>query len=78
MKIITEISLREFKPWCGAEAVYSRFTIDELDQIEELLNDLKETWTNIEINDIFWFDDDRLLEMLNINPDEFWKRERGK
>lgn len=53
MQIYKEIALREFKPWCGAKAVFNRFTTEELDSIEDLLTEVKETWDETEINDTF-------------------------
>lgn len=75
MYIIREYCLRDFEPWAGAKAVYNRFTADELERLEEFFTEIKESWTETEINDEFWFNDETLLEILGISEDEFWKRE---
>lgn len=75
MIITQDIALRNFKPWAGAKAVFNRLTTDELDTLEELLNDLQETWSETEINDTFWFEDEWICETLGIDHEEFWERE---
>lgn len=78
MKIYTETSLRDFTPWAGAIERYNRFTYEELDTIEQILEDINfdgEGFSETAINDMFWFDDDWLLEILEIEYDEFWSRE---
>jgi hypothetical protein len=77
MIFTTVKSLREFEFWSGAVDVANRFTNIELDIIENYLAELEGiTLTETEVNDIFWHDSDDLLDMLGIDYDEFWEREK--
>ena len=65
MKVFTEIELRNFEFWSGAKYTAEHLTDNELDTIEAILEDeypdgLDET----KINDIFWFEEDWIAEML--------------
>ena len=75
MIITHDIALRDFKPWAGAKAVFNRLTTEEIDTLEYLLTDLREIWSETEINDYFWFEDEWICETLGIDHEEFWERE---
>lgn len=65
MKIYTENSLRNFEFWSGAKDTVKYLTYDELDTIESILEDMNpDGMDETEINDLFWFEDDWIAEML--------------
>ena len=72
MKIYRETSLADFEPWSGAvdtyETVYNAGKMDELESIiEELYPDgIDET----QLNDILWFEDKWVFEVLGIDEDD--------
>ena len=65
MKIYTETSLTDFDFWSGARDTVKYLTYDEMEQIEAILEDIyPDGMTDTQINDIFWFEDDWIAEML--------------
>ena len=68
MQILTETSLRNFKFWSGAKD--HRFTLSELDQLEDILSDIEQPLEATHINDYFWFEEELLCEWLNIDFNE--------
>lgn len=65
MKIYEEKSLRNFDFWSGACDTVKYLTLEELDQIEEMLEEINpDGMEDVEINDFFWFDDDTIAEWL--------------
>ena len=65
MKIYTETSLTDFDFWSGARDTVKYLTYDELEQIETILEDIyPDGMSDTQINDIFWFEDDWIAEML--------------
>ncbi len=73
MKITSEVSLTNFEFWQGAE--YHEFTYDELKELEFVLNDLYPNGaTDTQINDLFWFEEERLCELLGIDFEEYLGR----
>lgn len=75
MQIVDEIVLHNFKPWLGAKATFYRLTTEELDILEQILIDTGIIYSSTDINDIFWFEDEWICEMLGIDHEEFWQRE---
>lgn len=75
MQIVDEIILHNFKPWSGAISVFNRLTTEEIDTLEEILIDSGQILSSTEINDIFWFEDEWICEVLGIDHEEFWERE---
>lgn len=56
MKIISDISLKDFGFWSGAKDTAEQLTDEQFDQVEEVLEDLyPDGVTDTELNDIFWF-----------------------
>lgn len=71
MKIYTENSLRHFDFWSGAKETVKYLTDEELDTIETILEDYyPEGMSETQVNDIFWFEDDWIAEMLGYNDFE--------
>lgn len=66
MKVITDMSLENFKPWCGAtyahKIIIERKAQEEFETIiEDLFPDGIEETT---LNDFLWFDDQYIFELL--------------
>lgn len=76
MKIYKDLQLREFEPWMGAKLTATIIHKANKDRefetlIEELYpNGLSET----ELNDILWFQDEWIYEMLDIKEDAEWEK----
>lgn len=71
MKITSETNLRDFNFWSGAKENAEDLTINQLDQIEEILSELYPNgMTETKINDLFWFEFDTVKEWLGIEDDE--------
>ena len=65
MKVYAETSLKDFEFWSGAKDTVEYLTDDELDTMETILEDLyPDGMEDTQINDIFWFEDDWIAEML--------------
>lgn len=64
MTIVTEQSLRDFRFWSGARSTVQYLTWDDLDTIEDILESDGCTYTDTDINDMFWFEDDLIAEWL--------------
>lgn len=68
MKIYEEKSLSNFEFWSGARDRVKYLTDSELDQIEAILEDAyPDGMEDTQINDLFWFDEDWIAEMLGYN-----------
>ena len=65
MKIYKEESLSSFEFWSGARDTANELTGNELDRIEaELESIYPDGMDETQINDIFWFEQDWIAEML--------------
>ena len=72
MKIITEIGLYNFRTWSGATVTKERIIKEGKEEeftqlIEELYPD---GITDIELNDLLWFDSQWIYETLGITEEE--------
>ncbi len=75
MKIMTETSLDRFEFWAGAISSRNRFSNEEIDQIEYMLEDCyPDGIEDTTINDIFWFEPETLCEWLGLDFDEWVER----
>ena len=76
MKIIHEIdSLLDFEPWSGAVSTYETLTREQLQQLDSELEELyPEGMTDTQVNDILWFDDNWVAELLGFRNWEHLKR----
>lgn len=72
MKIYIEMSLSSFEPWSGAKSTYERVEEEnKLDELETILEELyPDGMSETELNDLFWFDDEWILETLGISDEE--------
>lgn len=76
MTITTEQSLFHFQFWSGAIANRNRFSYDELETLESILEDcFPEGINETQLNDIFWFEPETLCEWLDIPLEEYENRE---
>ena len=72
MKVISEMRLVDFKPWCGAKSTWERIIDENKEQwFEDIIEDLyPDGLTDTNLNDILWFESEWLYESLEIDPDE--------
>ncbi len=69
MKVISEISLENFEFWSGAQSTAAELNGEQFAILEEALEDLHpEGMTDTEINDLFWFDSDWVLQTAGVYP----------
>lgn len=78
MKIYTEKSLSDFEFWSGAKDTVKYLTESELDTIESILEDCapEDGYSDTDINDFFWFEDDTIAEWLGYEDFESLMNER--
>ena len=75
MKIYEETTLKDFDFWMGARAFADRLNNDEWEILELYFDEAyPEGIANTDLNDIFWFDQEMLLEIINVTEKEFWDR----
>ena len=78
MTMWKEESLTAFDFWAGAKDTIKELTLDEIEQIEAMLEELDtegEGMSETEINDFFWFERDTIAEWLGYNDfEEIMKR----
>lgn len=78
MMIYEEKSLRNFEFWSGASYRAETLTCEELDQIEAILEELYPNgMSECDINDIFWFEEDWIAEMLGFEDWEALERDHN-
>jgi hypothetical protein len=71
VKVYRETNLTDFDFWSGALDRVKYLTDDELIQMSDILCELNpDGMTETEINDIFWFEEDWIAEMLGFNSFE--------
>lgn len=64
MTYIVEQSLRDFEFWSGAKQTVDYLSLNDLDTIEDILESDRNTYSDTDINDLFWFEDDLIAEWL--------------
>ena len=66
-------SLTNFEFWSGAKERTDNLTIDQLDRLDYLLpdamgwNETDNTPSDSEINDLFWFEEDFIAQLLGFD-----------
>lgn len=66
-----EKPLSQFEFWSGAKERTDHLTTEQLDRLESMLPDiLGENPTDGAINDLFWFEDDYIAQLLGFNSFE--------
>lgn len=81
MKLYSDTSINRFEFWAGAKDNKNRFSYDEMEQIEAILEDCyPEGIDETQLNDIFWFEPETLCEWLGLDfdewverPDDYWE-----
>lgn len=68
MKIVSEISISDFKAWSGARDTLDRIiNEDKCDTLEAVLEELyPDGMTDTQLNDILWFEPEWCYEMCGI------------
>lgn len=75
MTYTVEKPLSQFKFWSGAKDRTDHLTIEQLDQLDDLLPGiLGENPSYTEINDLFWFEDDYVAQLLGFKSWEALER----
>ncbi len=76
VKVYRETDLTDFGFWSGALDRVEKMTDDELRQISFILEEMyPDGMTETEVNDIFWFEEDWIAEMLGYDSfDEIYNR----
>ena len=77
MKIYRDESLSSFEFWSGAISNAEEFTLEELDRIGDELESLDcegNGYDETEINDMMWFEPERLAELIGLE----WDTKTGK
>ena len=74
MEIISNVSLPYFQFWSGARDNASKLSYSELETLESLLEDLGETMTETQLNDLLWFDFELVCEWLGLDYNEVMER----
>lgn len=65
MIVQKEVSLSDFDFWGGAKDTVKYLTDDDFDLIESMLiSEYPDGMTETEINDMFWFEEDFIANML--------------
>lgn len=79
MKVISEISLKDFEFWSGGADRANNCSAEELDTLEQFFEETEpeEGWTDTNINDMFWFEFDTLAQYLGYKDEEDFYRKRN-
>ena len=77
MIINKNIDLKNFEFWAGAKDLADLLTPSELEQIESNLEDIfhDKTPSETDINDLFWFEEDFICELIGETAEEILNRE---
>lgn len=77
MIIKHELALKDFEFWCGAKAHRDCLSNAEMDILDEAFEEIFPDGLNAtELNDIFWFDQDFIAELLGYEDfdNEIWNK----
>lgn len=71
MTYTVEKPLSQFEFWSGAKERTDHLTVEQLDRLDNLMPEvLGENPTDTAINDLFWFEDDYIAQLLGFDS---WK-----
>ena len=75
--MLIDMTIHDFKFWSGAIDTVECLTIEELDEIEEILSEVyPHGLTQTEVNDFFWFERDTIADWLGYESfDEIMERD---
>ena len=72
MEYLKTLELQHFEFWSGAKT--HDFTFNELKTLDDILSDMLNSPTETQINDLFWFEEEFLCELLDIDFNEYLNR----
>ena len=73
MKVINEINLTNFDFWSNAKN--HSFNYNELEEIQFQLEEIyPDGMEEVQINDLFWFEDEFLCELIGLKYKKYLKR----
>lgn len=72
MRWIVEDSLKNFKFWEGAKDRACNLSDEQFDIVESILESDGVEWTDGGINDLFWFEFDRVAEWLGYKNESYF------
>ena len=77
MIVTKNIDIKNFKFWSGAKHLAEALTPEELEQIEFSLEDFfhDKTPSETDINDLFWFEEDFICEMIGETAESVLNRD---
>ena len=76
MRLVKEMSIRDFEPWSGAEEFYNRLNDREFNLLDDYFDECYDFIDEVTVNDILWFEDEFLItEILEQDYEEFYERE---
>lgn len=72
MLIKTDIKLKDFDFWCGAKVNREKFTDEEMDKLEEVMEEFyaEMTPSEMDINDMMWFEPENLAGWIGKKWDD--------
>ncbi len=75
MIIKTDTNLSDFNFWSGGEDRALLLTANELDDIGACLEDVyPDGLTDVELNDLFWFDFEAMCSLIGLDDGEVYER----
>ena len=73
MQITKELDLTNFDFWAGAKE--QKFSYSELKELEHTIEELYSNGaTETQINDLFWFEEEFLCSLIDLNFEEYLER----
>ena len=75
IKYYVEESLRSFQFWGYAKEFAKLLNGDELDIIDDVIGDVCDKLSDVNINDIFAYDRSWVCKCIGVDEDDIWKRE---
>lgn len=68
MRVHQELNLIDFRPWSGAVDTMKELTSEEMVILEETLEELyPDGLSDTQLNDILWFEDEWISEVIGRN-----------
>lgn len=65
MRVYSEVELMDFEAWSGGADTLEELTSEELNLLQEVIEELyPEGLTDTQLNDILWFEDEWIGEVI--------------
>lgn len=74
IKYYVEESLKCFQFWGHAKPFIKRLTLDELDIIDDVIGDVCDELSDVDVNDIFAYDRSWVCKCIGVAEDDIWDR----